>query len=116
MEDETRIAVLETNMSHIAKRVDDIAETQKSIQQLILQESRNRHDIEALQGEKREIKAEIDRMEAGLEEFRKDVYSSLKTISEAVNGNSLVSKAILGITGIVAGAALTAIINLWFTK
>jgi len=115
-DEDTKIAILEVNLSHIAKRIDAIEDIQKSMQQLIMQESRNRHDIEALQRDKSELKAEMDQIRDDLKEFRSDVYSTLKVISESVNNNSFVSKAILTISGIAAGAVVTAVINIWISK
>lgn len=115
-DDETKLAILEVNMSHLAQRVEEIAETQKGIQQLILQESRNRHDIETLQRDKSEIKQEMDEIKDELKEFRKDVYSTLKTISDSVSNNSFVSKAVLGTVCTGVGAVAAAVINNWLSK
>ena len=104
-DEDTKIAILEVNLAHIVKRLDVIEEIQKNMQQLFMQDSRNRHDIETLQRDIIELKAE-------LEQLRDD----LKAFSEIVSNNSFVSKAILTISGIAAVAVITAVVNIWMPK
>lgn len=96
------LRVLETNMSHLVGTVSELSDGFKSMQRLMLEESRNKQSIEVLERDKKEMKAEID-----------EIRADIKAIRESVTNNSFVSRAIIAISGIVAGAVVTAVVNLW---